>query len=122
MANATASTAPIKRRHWLRTLGWIVLGLILLVVVIYFVGTSSAFFRGVILPRVGRGMNATITVSDASLHPFSRVVLHNLKVQTTGPEPLMTAEEVTAHYSLWDIIGGKINVSEAVVKSPVVQI
>jgi DNA-binding response OmpR family regulator len=32
-------------------------------------------------------MNATITVSDASLHPFSEVVLKELKVQTTGAHP-----------------------------------
>ena len=122
MANATASSAPIKRRNWLRTLAWIVLGLILLLVIGYFVGTSSAVFQRVILPKVGRGMNATITVSDASISPFSRVVLQNVRIQTSGPEPLLTATEIHAHYSLWDIIRGKINVSEVMVTSPIVQI
>ncbi len=118
----TASPAPVKRRHGLRILGWILLSLILLLVILYFVATSAAFFKGVLLPRVGKAMNATITVSDASISPFSQVILRDLKVQTTGPEPLLTAAETRARYKLWDILGGKIKVEEVTVDSPVVQI
>ena len=64
------------------------LALILLLGIVYFVGTSSAFFKGVILPKVGKSMDAKITVSSASISPFSHVILHDLKVQTTGPEPV----------------------------------
>src|SRR5260221_10072682 len=109
MTDATASAIPVKRRRWLRWLAKIALGLFLLVVLVYFVATSSAFFTAVILPRVGKAMNANVTVSDASISPFSQVILRNLKVQTTGPEPLLTAAEVRARYNLKDIIGGKIN-------------
>ena len=84
----------------------------MLLVVVYFVATSGAFFKGVILPRVSKAMNAEVTVSDASISPFSQVVLHNLKVQTTGAEPLVTAAEVRLRYSLMDIIGGNIHVDE----------
>src|SRR6185436_4134720 len=101
MANATTAPAPTapKRRRWLRILGWLLLTLILLALVVYFVATSSFFFKGVILPRVGKAMNATITVSDAGISPFSQVMLRDLKVQTTGAEPLFTAPEVRARYS-----------------------
>src|SRR5437773_11100502 len=112
MANATAAPAPVKRRLWLRILLGIIVGLILPLVVGYFVATSSAFFKGVILPKVGKGINATITVSDAAISPFHQVVLRDLKLQTTGPEPLLTATEVRAHYGHLDIIGGKCNVDE----------
>ena len=53
-----------------------------------------------------------VTVSDASISPFSQVVLHNLKVQPTGAEPLVTAAEVRLRYSLMDIIRGNIHVDE----------
>src|SRR5206468_10856460 len=86
--------------------------LILLLVIVYFVAASSLFFKGVILPRAGKAMNANITVSDADISPFSHVVLRNLKVQTTGAEPLLTAAEARARYNLRDIMGGKINVQE----------
>src|SRR5438876_8816151 len=122
MANATVPSAPVKRRHWLRLIMWILLALILLLVVVYFVATSSLFFKGVILPRAGKAMNANITVSDADISPFSHVVLRNLKVQTTGAEPLLTAAEARARYNLRDIMGGKINVQELRIDSPVVQI
>src|SRR5262245_27395693 len=107
----TAAVSPRKRR-WLRVLGWIVGVLIILLVVVYFGATSSAFLKGVILPRAGKAMNATITVSDASISPFKVVVLHNLKVQTIGDEPLVAVTEVRASYSLMDIIRGNIHVDE----------
>src|SRR2546426_4558763 len=100
----TTSTAPRRRRRWLRALGWFFGVLIVLLVVVYFVATSSAFFTGVILPRVSKAVNANITVSEASISPFKEVILRNLKVQTTGEEPLVTATEVRAQYSLMDII------------------
>ena len=67
----------------------LIIGLIVLVVVAYFVATSSAFFKGVILPRVGKAMGGEVTVADASISPFSQVVLRQLKVKTTGTEPLL---------------------------------
>src|SRR5438445_7810054 len=106
---SVAPPPPRKRRRWLRALGWIFVIFIVLLVAAYFVGTSSAFFKGFILPRASKSLNATITVSDASISPFKQVVLHNLKVQTTGDEPLVSAPEVRARYSLMDIIGGNIH-------------
>ena len=112
--------APKKRRGWLRGIAWVSGILVALLVVVYFVATSGAFFKGVILPRVGKAMNAQVTVSDASISPFSQVVLKGLKVQTTGAEPLVTAAEVRLRYSLMDIIRGNIHVDEVAIVSPTV--
>ena len=121
MTDATLVTpAPKKRRGWFRAIAWIFGILIVLLVVAYFVATSSAFFKGVILPRVGKAMNAQVTVSDASISPFSQVILHDLKVQPTGAEPLVTAAEVRLRYSLMDIIKGNIRVDEVTLVSPTV--
>ncbi|EEF59382.1 hypothetical protein, partial [Pedosphaera parvula] len=51
-----------KRSGWLRKLGWVFLILIVLLVIAYFVGTSSAVFKGVILPKVSKSLNANVTV------------------------------------------------------------
>jgi uncharacterized protein involved in outer membrane biogenesis len=121
MAVTTVSSpAPRKRGGVLRAIAWILGILILLVIVAYFVGTSSAFFKGVILPKVSRAINAQVTVSDAAISPFKQVVLRDLKVQTTGTEPLLTAPEVRLRYSLMDIIGGHINVDEVTIVSPTI--
>src|SRR5438876_10517401 len=113
MADATVSSpAPRKRRNWLRAIAWILGILVVLVVVIYFVGTSSAVFKSVILPKVSKSLNAQVTVSDASISPFSQVILRDLKVQTTGSEPLVSAPEVRLRYHLMDIIGGHLDVDE----------
>jgi len=123
MTGATvASPPPKKRRRWLRALVWIVGVLVVLLVVVYFVATSSAFVKGVILPRVSAALNADVTVSDASIHPFKEVVLRDLKVQPKGQEPLLIAPEVRVRYNLFDIIGGNIHVDEIALVSPTVQL
>jgi uncharacterized protein involved in outer membrane biogenesis len=117
-----APKAPKKRRSLLRTLIWLVAVVVVLGVVAYFVGTSAGFLKGFILPRVSKAMNATITVSDATVRPFSEVVLRDLKVQTTGPEPLVTAQEVRARYRLLDIVRGNLKVEEVLLASPTVHV
>jgi len=121
MTDTTVSTpAPRKRRGWLRVIAWVCGILIALLIIVYFVATSGAFLKGVILPRVSKAMNAQITVSAASISPFSQVVLQNLKVQTTGTEPLVSVPEVRLRYSLMDIIRGNIHVDEVTLASPTV--
>lgn len=118
--STVSSPAPRRRHGVLRVIAWIVGILIVLIVVAYFVGTSSAFFKSVILPKAGAALNAHITVSDASISPFHQVVLRDLKVQTTGTEPLVTAPEVRLRYSLMDIIRGNILVEEVALTSPTI--
>ena len=99
---------------------WALGTLIVLLVILYFVATSSGFFKGVILPKVSKALNAQVSVSSASISPFSQVVLHDLKVQTTGTEPLLSANEVRARYSLWAILHGNIHVDEVTLASPTI--
>src|SRR5437867_9627157 len=117
------STAALKGpRRWPRRLMWFGIGFLILLIILYLVATSAVFLKSVILPRVGKSMNATITVSDASISPFSRVVLKDLRVVTTGKEPLLTAPEIRARYSLSKIIGGNVTADEAASGAPQVQI
>src|SRR5215813_8806700 len=118
MADTTQAPTPRRRRRWLKVLGWLLGVFVVLLVVTYFVGTSSAFFKGVILPRVSKSLNAKVTVTDASINPFKQVILKNLKVETIGTEPLLAATEVRARYSLFAIIRGNIHVDEVAVVSP----
>jgi uncharacterized protein involved in outer membrane biogenesis len=121
MANET-QTGSRPPRRWLRRIGYLFGGIILLLVVVYFVGTSSWALKSIILPKVSAAMNAKVTVDDASISPFSAVTLSGLKVETTGTEPLVSAKEVRLRYSLMDIIKGNINVSEVTFESPVVNL
>src|SRR5439155_9559368 len=108
----TESSKPVKRRSWRRRLLTFCGALVVLLVVFYFVATSAAFLKSVVLPRASKALNAEITVGDASLSPFSQVLLRQLTVKTTGAEPLLQANEVRLRYSLWSILGGKIKVDE----------
>lgn len=113
---------PVKRSSWVRKLFLIFGGLLVLLVAAYFVVTSSAFFKGVILPRASKAVGGQITVAEASISPFSQIHLRQLKVQTTGTEPLLQAEEVRLRYSLFSVLGGTMQVNEVTIVSPVVQI
>jgi hypothetical protein len=114
-------TSP-KKRWALRILGWTVGIVIVLLVVAYFVGTSSPFVKSFVLPRVSQALNAQITVSEASIHPFNEVVLRDLKVTPNGAETLLSAPEVRTHYSLFDIIRGSIKVEEITLRSPTIHL
>jgi len=121
MANDTVSSTPPTRKRrfgWARVVGIIFGILLVLLVAGYFVATSSAFFKGFVLPPVSQALNAQVTVADASISPFSRVVLKDLQVRTTGPDPLFSAAEVRLRYSLTKMMGGYILVEEASVESP----
>ena len=122
MADTSSTPVGKKRGGWFRKLGILFTLLVVLLVVAWFVVTSGAFFKGVILPRVAKAMNAEVTVEDASISPFSQVTLRGLTVRTTGTEPLVTAQEVRARYSLKAILGGNILVEELALISPKVTI
>ena len=118
----SVSPAPRKRRIWPRILIGIVALVVVLIVAAYFVVTSSAFLKGAILPRVSESLHANVTVSGAAIHPFREIDLRDLKVQTAGQEPILTAPEVLVRYSLFDIIGGKIHVDELTLTSPTISL
>ncbi|HTG43571.1 MAG TPA: hypothetical protein VK633_03460, partial [Verrucomicrobiae bacterium] len=111
-----------RKVSWGKRIG-IVLGvLVLLLVAAFFVVTSSAFVKAVILPKVGNALNAKVTVGDLSLSPFSQVDIRQLRVETSGSEPLLTADQARVRYSLLDIIKGNIKVDEITLIAPVINI
>ena len=111
-----------KQRSWLRRAlpiaAWFAVVLVGLTLVAYFVVTSSGFIKRVILPRVSAAIHADVTVTDLSVHPFSKITVRGLKVQVKGQEPVVTAPEVRASYSLWSILRGNLRVSEIALVSP----
>ncbi len=119
-SNSTDGSGP--RSGLIRKLGIVGVVLLVLVGVLYFVVTSGAFFKSFILPRVGKAANAEITVADASISPFSQVVLDKVKVQTAGQEPLLTADQVRVRYNLMSILRGNYVVEELTVAAPVLQV
>src|ERR1041385_1585270 len=118
----TAATQPMprKRHGFLRFIAWFLGIVIVLLVIIYFVATSSAFVKGVILPRAGKALNSDITVAQASISPFKEVYFKDLKVTPKGQETLVTAPEVRVRYKLMDIIRGNIDVDEVTLSSPTI--
>ncbi|HEU0038016.1 MAG TPA: hypothetical protein VFR76_01965, partial [Verrucomicrobiae bacterium] len=122
MAETKIETKAPKRGRWLRRLMAAAAVLVVLLVALYFVATSGPFVKGVIVPRVGTAMNAEISVGDAQVSPFSKVVLRDVKLTPKGAEPLFTATEVRLRYSLLSIIGGNIAVEEMTVIAPMVTI
>ena len=121
--NSEVKPAPRKRGGWWRVLLWLAGIVVVLLVVVYFVATSSSFVQHQILPRVSASLGANVTVSSAEIHPFSRVVLHDLKVQATNQPALLTAPEAKhADYSLMDILSGNIHVDDLTITSPTIQV
>jgi uncharacterized protein involved in outer membrane biogenesis len=115
-----------KQRSWLQRAlpiaAWVAGVLAVVMVVAYFVVSSSTFIKGVILPRVSAAIHADVTVTDISVHPFSKITVRGLKVQAKGQEPVITAPEVSVSYSLWSLLGGNLRVDEAALVSPTVEL
>ncbi len=114
--------APPRRRRPIR-LVWVgLLSLVALAVVAYFVLSSQAFLKAVVLPRVGSAMNARITADRVELSPFSRLHLTQVRVETTGDQPLLQADALTVRYRLASLVRGKIAVPEITVVRPLVNV
>jgi uncharacterized protein involved in outer membrane biogenesis len=113
-----------RQRSWLRRLlpvaFWMAMGLVILTLIAYLVVTSSGFIKRFILPRVGAALHADVTATDIIVHPFSQVLVRDLKVQVKGQEPILTAPEIRASYSLWSILKGNLRASEIALVSPTV--
>jgi uncharacterized protein involved in outer membrane biogenesis len=120
------SLTIVKQRSWLQRAlliaAWIAGVLAILLVVAYPVVTSSGFIKRVILPRVSAAIHADVTVTDISVHPFSKITVRGLKVQAKGQEPVVTAPEIRASYSLWSILRGNLRVFEIALVSPTVSL
>ena len=122
MNEVNLKSNPPKRGGWLRKLILISGILLVLLVMAFFVVTSGAFVKSVILPKVGAAMNADLAVADVQLSPFSQLVLRDVKLTPKGAEPLLTAGLVRVRYSLFAILRGNIVVEEVTVESPALTI
>ena len=123
MANTLTVPAPAKkRRRWLRLLIGTAVVLLIVIVAAYFIVTSSAFLKSAVLPRFSQAIGAEVTVSDATIHPFSEIEFSNLKVQAKDQPPLITAPEIRVRYHLWDILHGNLRVDEIALVSPTVEL
>ncbi|HAB19524.1 MAG TPA: hypothetical protein DCE44_24220 [Verrucomicrobiales bacterium] len=107
-----------RRRRW----PWVLVILFGFLVALYFVVTSGAFLRSVVLPRIGAALNSEVTAEYVSLSPFSSLTLRQLKVTPNGAETLATVQEIRLRYSLWAILRGTVTVTEATIETPVVTI
>ncbi len=121
---STPSPAPVvpKKSGLLRKLGLAAVALLVLLLAGYFAVTSAMFQKGVVLPRVAKAIGAELTVEDTSISPFSSVVLRGVKLQLPGSEPIFTAKEIQARYSLMDIIRGNIAIEEAAVSGATINV
>ncbi|MBL9138653.1 MAG: AsmA family protein, partial [Verrucomicrobiales bacterium] len=101
----------------------IALGAVVVLLLIgYFVVTSSGFAKAVVLPKVGAALNATVEAESISLSPFSSVEIRKLKVTPQGRETLATVDLARVRYSLFAIIGGNIDVDEILVSDSTVTV
>jgi uncharacterized protein involved in outer membrane biogenesis len=110
------------RRKLMYIAGALVVLVVVALIAAWFVVTSGGFFKGVILPRVGKALNAEITVSEAQIRPFSKTTLRGLQVTPRGGDSLLTAREISARLRLLAMLGGTIAVDEIVVENPVVTV
>jgi hypothetical protein len=118
----TNTTGPNRRRRLFR-LGWILVSLVALLVAGWFVATSNTFFQRVVLPSVSRSLDATVTVSHASIRPFSRTaLLRGLTIQSHGEPPALVVQELWVRYRLIALLSGQIDLEEAVIESPILRI
>ena len=118
----TPAPAPPKKSGLLKKLGLAAGALLVVLVVAYFVVTSTLFQKGVVLPRVAKAIGAELLVEDSEISPFSQVVLRGVKLQVPGGEPIFTAKEIRARYSLLAILRGDITVEEAAVSGATINV
>jgi uncharacterized protein involved in outer membrane biogenesis len=88
----------------------------------YFLLTSGFFFKSVILPCASRALGVHITVADASISPFSRVYLSQVKVAVPNGEPIIKADNLRLDCNLFSMLGGTTKVGALSLDSPSLEI
>lgn len=96
--------------------------LIFLLLVGYFVLTSSWFLQSVVVPRIGQAMNCTLTVSDLEVRPFSEVTITQVKLTPNGADTLFEAKRIQLRYDLIAILRGRILVEDVVLDAPTINL
>ncbi|MBI1178376.1 hypothetical protein GC207_13150 [bacterium] len=99
---------------------WLVAAVVvvILMVVGWFILTSGAVIKAMVLPRVASAIHADLTVDDVSLSPFSGIELTNLKLAPAGGKPIVEAQRADVKYHLFQLIGGTIAVDQVELVQP----
>lgn len=95
---------------------------IVVLLALYFMVSSSAFLKAFVVPRVGKALNARLTVDKVSLSPFSKLVVENVKVETTGLQPVIQADRMSVNYSLFQLIGGAVALQDITVNGAKIRV
>ena len=107
----------------LRIALWIVGGLAGLVVVAYFIATSSAVLKAIVLPKASQALGAKVSAEGISASPLlGSLAIRGLTVQPEGGEPILSVQEARARFRLWSILGGHYEIGEVTVTAPVLNI
>ena len=83
-----------------------VVGVTVLLVVAYFFFTSAFFFRGIVLPRIGKMLNAKVEAEQIDFSLFGDLRLGGLKIRTSGKQPLLAAQEIRLEADWWRYLRG----------------
>ncbi|MCX8157586.1 MAG: AsmA family protein [Verrucomicrobiae bacterium] len=112
MSEPSKQSATAGRRG-LKLLAILAGGLALILVAAYLLLTSGWFFKSVLLPKAGAAMQARLSADDATVSPFSGIVLSGFKMETTGAAPLLAVKQLSLRYSsLSDLLKGRIYLDE----------
>jgi len=122
MSQIRLRTTPTPKASWGARLFRAFLFLIFLLLIAYFVLSSSWFLQGVVVPRVGQALNSTLTIGDAELSPFSEVVLSRVKLTPNGADTLFEAKQLRARYHLLAILRGRLEIEEVLLDTPSITI
>lgn len=120
MSETKSGNAARKGGGWLRKLVYVAGALVVFLIVAWFVVTSGGFVKGVILPRVGKALNAEISVGTAEISLFHKIMFHDIKVTPKGSDPIFSADGIRIHYSLVAILGGRIAIDEIALGNPII--
>ena len=116
-SNEDVKRAPRPGRRRRRLL--VAAGVLLAVpVLLWFVVTSSWFLRQVVLPQVGKAMDAEISVGEIRLRPFSSLRLTDVTVRTRDESLDLQVERLEAVYNLRRILGGTLEVERVLLTAP----
>ncbi|HOX01852.1 MAG TPA: AsmA-like C-terminal region-containing protein [Candidatus Paceibacterota bacterium] len=85
---------------------------------IYLLVHSQMVLRSLVLPRVAEAIGAQIEVDRIALHRFTRLELDNLRIRTTGAEPLANIKKLRLQYALWPTLRGRTDIRELYLDSP----
>ena len=99
---------------------WLIIGggLLLVLVVGWFILTSGPVVRALVLPRVAAALHGDLAVGEVSLSPFSGIDLKNLKFTPGGGQPLAEIAVVKVRYQLFKLIRGEIAIDEVELDQP----